>query len=59
MAEYYENRSTTAATNVPIDQDDAETHMMSEFDKHCEMLLSDDAIEGWASELCCYLGTMQ
>ena len=59
MAEYYENRSTTAATNVPTDQDDAEMHAMSEFDKHHEMLLSDNATEGWASKLCHYLGTMQ
>ena len=59
MAEYYENRSTTAATNVPTDQGDAEMHAMSEFDKHHETLLSDDATEGWASKLRHYLGTMQ
>ena len=59
MAEYYENWSTTAATNVPTNQDDAETHAMSEFNKHHETLLSDDATEGWASELHRYLGTMQ
>ena len=59
MAEYYEIQSTTAATNVPTDQDDAEMHAMSELDKHHETLLSDNATEGWASELRCYLGTMQ
>ena len=59
MAKYYENWSTTAATNVPTDQDDAEMHTMSEFNKHHEMLLSDDATEGWASKLHRYLGTMQ
>ena len=59
MAKYYENRSATAATNVPTDQDDAEMHTMSEFNKHHETLLSDDATEGWASELRHYLGTMQ
>ena len=32
---------------------------MSEFDKHRETLLMDDAEEGWASELRRYLGTMQ
>ena len=59
MAKYYENWSTTAATNVPTNQDDAEMHTMSEFDKHHETLLSDDATEGWAPELRRYLGTMQ
>jgi hypothetical protein len=29
------------------------------FDKHHEMLLTGDAAEGWASELHCYLGTIQ
>ena len=51
MAEYYENRSTTVATNIPTNQDDAEMHVMSEFNKHHETLLSDNATEGWASEL--------
>ena len=32
---------------------------ISEFDKHRESLLIDDAEEGWASKLYCYLGTMQ
>jgi len=32
---------------------------ISEFDKHRETLLTGDAAEGWASELCRYLGTMQ
>jgi len=32
---------------------------LSEFDRHRQTLLSDDAEEGWASELCRYLGTMQ
>jgi hypothetical protein len=59
MAEYYENRPTTAATNVPTNQGDAVLHAMSDFDKHRETLLSDDATEGWASELRRYLGTMQ
>jgi hypothetical protein len=58
MAHYYENRPTMAATDVPTDQNEADTHM-SEFDKHRETLLSNDATEGWASELRRYLGTMQ
>jgi hypothetical protein len=32
---------------------------MSDFDKHHKSLLIDDAEEGWASELRCYLGMMQ
>ena len=59
MAKYYENCSTTSATNISTDQDDVETHVMSEFNKHRETLFSDDATEGWASELHHYLGTMQ
>jgi len=37
----------------------SETASLSEFDKHRETLLSEDAEEGWASELRRYLGTMQ
>ena len=32
---------------------------LSEYDKHCKQLLSDDVDEGWALELRRYLGTMQ
>jgi hypothetical protein len=59
MAEYYKNRPTAATTNVPTNQDDAKMPTMSEFDKHRETLLSNDATEGWASELRRYLRTMQ
>jgi hypothetical protein len=59
MAEYYKNRPTAAATSTSTNRDDAEMHTMSEFDRHRETLLSDDATEGWASELRRYLGTMQ
>ena len=37
----------------------AEVHILSEYDKLHETLLTDDAEEGWASELRCYLYTMQ
>ena len=37
----------------------AEVHIVSEFDKLHETLLTDDAEEGWASELHRYLNTMQ
>jgi hypothetical protein len=33
--------------------------VMSDFDKHRQTLLANDAEEGWASELCRYLSTMQ
>ena len=59
---YYENRpiatpnarSKSVATAAP-----GEASVLSEFDKHREKLLSDDAEEGWASELRRYLGTVQ
>ena len=62
MSRYYENRpiaapntgSESAASTAP-----GEAPILSEFDKHRERLLSDDAEEGWASELRRYLGTVQ
>ena len=44
--------NTSSATSTLADA-------MSEFDKHCKTLLSDDLEEGWASELGCYLNTIQ
>jgi hypothetical protein len=37
----------------------AEPHVLSEFNKLCETLLTGNAEEGWASKLCCYLNTME
>ena len=37
----------------------ADAPVLSEFDKLCETLLTADAEEGWASELCHYMSTMQ
>jgi hypothetical protein len=61
MAEYYNNRTSSTAVNVNSDMgsEGNATVEMSEFDKHRETLLMDDAKEGWASELRRYLGTMQ
>lgn len=47
----------TPATTVDIPS--TEALVLSEFDKHRKTLLSNDADEGWASELRRYLGTMQ
>jgi hypothetical protein len=63
MAEYYKNRTCGTSTNtVNVDMETdggGDAIEMSEFDKHRETLLMDDAKEGWASELRRYLGTMQ
>jgi hypothetical protein len=56
MAEYYKIRPTVAPTPTTATDTDI---IISEFDKHRESLLSNDAEEGWASELRRYLGTMQ
>ena len=66
MARYYDNRLSTvtpgpleAASAVGGDATSLTSPKMSEFDRHRQTLLSDDAEEGWASELRRYLGTMQ
>jgi hypothetical protein len=61
MAEYYQNRPLFAAVDVNMENDGEinAAQNMSEFDKHRKTLLMDDAEEGWASELCRYLGTME
>lgn len=61
MAQYYVCR-LTAPSFTPVSkavEPSNDISKMSEFDKHRESLLSDDAEEGWASELHRYLGTMQ
>ena len=60
MAEYYKNHPSSTAINVDTEKEvEGDATEMSDFDKHCETLLMDDAEEGWASELRRYLGTMQ
>ncbi len=60
MAEYYKTHphpiSPVTHTRTQTSHT-ADTH--SDFDKMHEALLATDAEEGWASELRCYLGTMQ
>ena len=60
MAEYYKNSSSSTAVDINMEKEGEDNDtQMSEFDKHRETLLMDDAKEGWASELRRYLGTMQ
>ncbi len=66
MAQYYNNHivtpgplETASAVRNNADATSSKSRKLSEFDRHCETLLSDDAEEGWASELRRYLGTMQ
>lgn len=65
MAIYYNNRPTaaTAATSGVLNDNpvsaDASAPMLSEYDKHRLALLSNDAEEGWASELRRYLSKVQ
>ena len=63
MAEYYKNCTSSTTVNIDMEKEGhgegSKADEMSEFDKHHETLLMDDAEEGWASELRHYLGTMQ
>ena len=60
MAKYYKNSSSSTAVNGNMEREGEDNVTeMSGFDRHHKTLLMDDAKEGWASELCHYLGTMQ
>jgi len=63
MAEYYKTRPYTVAIPDRSAENgnpkSKEARTLSEFDKHRKTLLSEDAVEGWASELRRYLITMQ
>ena len=66
MAVYYKNCPSSALivpsanpSSATSTSTSATGHAMSEFDKHHKTLLSDNLEEGWASELCCYLNTME
>ena len=59
MAHYYSTRPCVIAMPNASDEGEAASEDASEFDKHRETLLSDNAEEGWAPELCRYLKTMQ
>jgi hypothetical protein len=60
MAQYYKNRPSAPVVNETENPPaSAEPHVLSESDKLRKTLLTDNAEEGWASELCCYLNTMK
>ena len=63
MAKYYKTRPSAIAAAKGSARNDSPTssttRALSEFDKHRKKLLSDDAEEGWASELRRYLAGMQ
>jgi len=60
MADYYRTGPSIETPAIAeADPDPDLSIALSEYDKHRESLISDDAKEGWASELRRYLGTMQ
>jgi len=63
MSEYYKTRPTAVAILEGSAENDKpkskNAQTLSEYDKHRKTLLSEDAVEGWASELRRYLITMQ
>ena len=61
MAQYYSHCPAAIPQQTNPDTGDpmTEGRILTEYDKLCEPLLTDDAVEGWASELCRYLCTMQ
>jgi hypothetical protein len=67
MAEYYKNRPSAKAVDVPgrsgpaaiVANSAGAATYISEYDRQREALLSDDLEEGWASELRRYLGVVQ
>jgi hypothetical protein len=60
MARYYKDHPiVVAAATDSKDAEPQDAYKLSDFDKHRETLLSEDAEEGWASELRRYLGTVQ
>jgi len=60
MAQYYKNQPSVPDVNKTENPPaPAEPHVLSQFDKLRKTLLTDDAEEGWASKLHCYLNTME
>ena len=61
LTRYYETRPIAASNTRSKSAATApgEAPILSEFDKHREQLLSEDAEEGWASELRRYISTVQ
>ena len=61
MAQYYATRPSVRPQRAPPTtvNTNSDGHVLSEFDKLRETLLTDDAEEGWMAELRRYLGSMQ
>jgi hypothetical protein len=63
MAQYYRDRVALARPQQPTirnrTDEGADAPVLSDFDKHRQTLLTNDAEEGWAPELRRYLSTMQ
>ena len=59
MAQYYNTRPRATPIQRGTRTQDADDDDTSEFDKHREMLLTANMIEGWVAELRRYLSTMQ
>ena len=59
MAQYYNTRPRATPVQRGTGTQDADDDDTSEFDKHCETLLTANTIEGWVAELHRYLSTMQ
>ena len=59
MAQYYITRSLAQQDNHVAAAAQLEGPVSSDYDKLRHTLLTDDAADGWASELRRYLGTMQ
>jgi len=62
MFQYYKDRPSTTSlsrTNENLTECATQAPVLSEFDRLRKSLLTDDAEEGWASELRRYLGRME
>ena len=59
MAHYYSTCPCVITVPNVSDEGEAASEDASEFDKHCETLLFDNAKEGWALELQHYTKMMQ
>src|SRR3979411_2758392 len=63
MAEYWKTHPSVIQVDAERSQNEKTglgvTRTLSDYDKYCETLLSNNAEEGWASELRRYLSMMQ
>ena len=57
MVEYYSTHPTVAPTSISSNTNPSIT--VSEFNKHCKLLFSNEVMEGWVPELRRYLKMIQ